>query len=164
MTQVRVFIFISPVRYQGRNGARVTPHMRKATKAAGLEFNHAMIYTADVDRALAFYRDRLGFRVIETYPKVYARLKSPRGRTTIALHLLEKGQALDARREGMRLYFEVVKLDAFCKRLEAAGVRFKQLPKEMPWGWRHAYLDDPDGHEISLYRAGAKRFRPTRMR
>jgi hypothetical protein len=26
----------------------------------------------------------------------------------------------------------------------------------MPWGWRHAYLNDPDGHEISLYWAGEK--------
>ena len=25
------------------------------------------------------------------------------------------------------------------------------MPKDMPWGWRHAYLNDPDGHEISLY-------------
>jgi hypothetical protein len=31
----------------------------------------------------------------------------------------------------------------------------------MPWGWKHAYLDDPDGHEVSLYWAGAKRFKKT---
>jgi hypothetical protein len=31
----------------------------------------------------------------------------------------------------------------------------------MPWGWRHAYLDDPDGHEVSLYWAGRKRFQKT---
>jgi hypothetical protein len=29
----------------------------------------------------------------------------------------------------------------------------------MPWGWKHAYLDDPDGHEVSLYWAGAKRLK-----
>ena len=33
--------------------------------APALEFNHAMIYSRDVDRALSFYRDRLGFKVIE---------------------------------------------------------------------------------------------------
>jgi hypothetical protein len=26
----------------------------------------------------------------------------------------------------------------------------KALPEVMPWGWKHAYLDDPDGHEVSL--------------
>ena len=36
-----------------------------------------------------------------------------------------------------------------------------QPPKLMPWGWKHAYLNDPDGHEISLYWAGRKRFQKT---
>lgn len=136
--------------------------LRSATTGRGAEFNHAMIYTADVDRALGFYRDLLGFQVIETYPKVYARLRSPKGSTSIALHLLEQGQTLDPKREGLRLYFEIKALDAFCRTLEEKGVKFKQPPKDMPWGWRHAYLDDPDGHEISLYWAGAKRFQSTR--
>jgi len=35
------------------------------------------------------------------------------------------------------------------------------MPKRMPWGWDHAYLDDPDGHEVSLYWAGTKRLRKT---
>ncbi len=58
-----------------------------------------------------------------------------------------------------RLYFEVRELDALCKSLQAAGVEMTQLPKPMPWGWTHAYLNDPDGHEVSLYWAGAKRLR-----
>ena len=141
-----------------------TKPARKATKPVGaLEFNHAMIYVAELDRSLAFYRDALGFRVIETYPGAYARLRSPRGTTSIALHLLEKKQSLDPKLEGMRLYFEVDSLDAFCEALAKKGVALEQAPKDMPWGWRHAYLRDPDGHEISLYRAGEKRFRSTRL-
>ena len=34
----------------------------------------------------------------------------------------------------------------------------------MPWGWRHAYLNDPDGHEISLYWAGGNRMKKTMMK
>jgi len=45
--------------------------------------------------------------------------------------------------------------------LESAGVVLTQPPKLMPWGWKHAYLNDPDGHEISLYWAGRKRFQKT---
>jgi hypothetical protein len=26
-------------------------------------------------------------------------------------------------------------------------------------GWTHAYLNDPDGHEVSLYSAGQKRLK-----
>jgi hypothetical protein len=47
---------------------------------AGLDFNHAMIYTRDVGRSLQFYADLLGFKKIETFEwqgsPVYARLKS----------------------------------------------------------------------------------------
>jgi len=43
-------------------------------------------------------------------------------------------------------------------------VYITQMPRMMPWGWRHAYLDDPDGHELSLYWAGANRMKKTVMR
>jgi catechol 2,3-dioxygenase-like lactoylglutathione lyase family enzyme len=130
----------------------------KKTVAAGstLAFNHAMIYVRQVDPALAFY-SALGFRLIAKFPG-YARLRAPRGDATIALHQLDKGMTSIAA-EGMRLYFEVKNLDAFCRRLAASGIAFKQMPADMPWGWRHAYLNDPDGHEVSLYWAGAKRLR-----
>lgn len=137
------------------------PAKRTTSRAPGIEFNHAMIYTADYPRALEFYRDRLGFKLLDEYPGAYARLQSPGSRTTIALHCLEKDQRMDAAREGIRLYFEIKPLDTFCKRLAATGVLLDQMPKPMPWGWRHAYLRDPDGHELSLYWAGQKRLRRT---
>lgn len=142
---------------------------RKKTAArkrpgAAVEFNHAMIYTTKLPRALKFYRDALGFEVVDTYPGAYARLKSPAGGTTIALHVVDSGQKMNAKTEGLRLYFEVEGLGAFCKALEKKGVKFDQMPKDMPWGWKHAYLRDPDGHEISLYWAGKARFQKTVMR
>src|SRR3954468_2033484 len=46
-----------------------------------LTFNHAMIYVKDVNRALGFYRDLLGFKLIEDFrfegQSVYARLRAP---------------------------------------------------------------------------------------
>ena len=137
---------------------------KKARRSNAVDFNHAMIYTTRLSRALEFYRDALGFQVVEDYPGVYVRLKSPGGRTTIALHVVEEGKKLDTRTEGLRLYFEVQKLDVFCRALKKRGVTLDQAPKDMPWGWRHSYLRDPDGHEISLYWAGKARFRRTVMR
>ncbi len=136
----------------------------KAT--AGLSFNHAMVYSQDVGRALGFYRDLLGFKVVEDMDyggrKVYARLKAAQGDGTLALHMVEPGNTLPPE-DGIWLYFEIKELDRFCERLLSAGVKFSQMPKLMPWGWRHAYLDDPDGHELSLYWAGAKRFKKSKM-
>jgi lactoylglutathione lyase len=135
--------------------------------AGGLDFNHAMLYTQDVPAALAFYRDLLGFKTVDIFEwqgrPVYARLKAPRGTGTLALHMPAPGESVPAS-DGVRLYFEIQELEKFCAKLEAAGVVIKKPPKLMPWGWVHAYLDDPDGHEISLYWAGVKRFRKTKLK
>ncbi len=124
-----------------------------------LTFNHAMIYVKDVNRALGFYRDLLGFKLIEDFrydgTPVYARLRAPGGDGTIALH--QAGPSASLVSEGVRLYFEVRDLDDFCQRLMRKGFYITKMPRMMEWGWRHAYLNDPDGHEISLYWAGEKR-------
>lgn len=127
----------------------------------GIAFNHAMIYTSNLPRSLMFYRDILGLKLIDSYPGAYARLRSPTSRTTIALHRVEPGQRMSTKTEGLRLYFEAGNLDAFCRSLRKKRVKFLQMPQLMPWGWRHAYLLDPDGHEISLYWAGKARFERT---
>ena len=128
---------------------------------AALTFNHAMIYSRNVGAALGFYRDLLGFKLLEDFQyegrSVYARLKAPRGNATIALHQLEPGKEFHP--GAIRLYFETDDVKRFCKSLEKAGAVLTKQPKKMPWGWTHAYLDDPDGHEVSVYSAGAKRLK-----
>jgi catechol 2,3-dioxygenase-like lactoylglutathione lyase family enzyme len=131
-----------------------------------LTFNHAMIYVKDVERGLRFYRDMMGFKLIEDFryegTPVYARLRAPGGDGTIALH--QAGPGVSVASDGVRLYFEVGELDDFCRKLQQKGFYITQLPRMMPWGWRHAYLNDPDGHEISLYWAGENRMKKTVMK
>jgi len=122
-----------------------------------------MIYVRELQPALHFYADLLGFKVIEVYPQAYARLRSAQGPGTLALHVIEPGKKM-LPGEGIRLYFETRDLEKVCKNLEAAGTLFTQPPKVMPWGWKHAYLNDPDGYEVSLYWAGRKRLQKTVMR
>jgi catechol 2,3-dioxygenase-like lactoylglutathione lyase family enzyme len=61
-------------------------------------------------------------------------------------------------------YFEIREVDDFCRKLQGKGFYITQMPRMMPWGWRHAYLNDPDGHEISIYWAGENRMKKTVMR
>ena len=135
--------------------------------AAGdkLSFNHAMVYVKDVQRALDFYRGLLGFKTVDEFryegKPVYARLRAPGGDGTIALHMAGTGTSLVS--DGVRLYFEIRELDDFCRKLQAKHFYITQMPQMMPWGWRHAYLNDPDGHEISLYWAGENRMKKTVM-
>ena len=130
-----------------------------------LTFNHATIYCKDVERAMRFYRDLMGFKLIEDFryegKAVYARLHAPGGDGTIALHQAGPGASLAS--EGVRLYFEVRDLDDFCRKLMQKGFYITHMPRMMPWGWRHAYLNDPDGHEISLYWAGENRMKKSVM-
>ena len=134
----------------------------QATEAGNkLSFNHAMVYVKDVQRALDFYCALLGFKLIDEFrhegKPVYARLRAPGGDGTVALHMAGPGTSLAS--DGVRLYFEIRELDDFCRKLQAKHFYITQMPRMMPWGWRHAYLNDPDGHEISLYWAGENRMK-----
>lgn len=137
-----------------------------ADSGGQLTFNHAMIYLKDVGQGIAFYRDWLGFKVIEDYRheghSVYARLRAPGGDGTLALH--QAGPGASVASDGVRLYFEVRELDDFCQKLRRRGFVFTQMPQVMPWGWRHAYLNDTEGHEISLYWAGDLRMAKSVMK
>ena len=159
----------APKKMKKTAGARKkAPASRAAADFGGekLCFNHAMVYARDVQRALHFYRDLLGFKQVDEFryedKPVYARLRAPGGDGTIALHLAGPGTSLAS--EGVRLYFEIRDLDDFCRKLQAKGFYITQMPRMMPWGWRHAYLNDPDGHEISLYWAGENRMKKTVMK
>jgi catechol 2,3-dioxygenase-like lactoylglutathione lyase family enzyme len=149
-----------------KKGAAIAVPAPAPASDGKLTFNHAMIYCKDVERAMRFYRDLMGFKLIEDFryegTPVYARLRAPGGDGTIALHQAGPGAALAS--DGVRLYFEVRDLDDFCRKLQQKGFYITQLPRMMPWGWRHAYLNDPDGHEISLYWAGENRMKKTVMR
>ena len=160
-----------PVKAAKPSGAQKQVPPRKSTPvppdtSGKLTFNHAMVYSKDVERALRFYRDLMGFKLIEDFryegKPVYARLRAPGGDGTIALHLAGPGVSMAS--EGVRLYFEVGQLDDFCRKLQQKGFFITQLPRMMPWGWRHAYLNDPDGHEISLYWAGENRMKKSVMK
>ena len=156
-----------PAKKPAANKALTEPSLKSDAPASDgkLTFNHAMVYVKDVNRALGFYRDLLGFKLIEDFRydgvPVYARLSAPGGDGTIALHQAGPGASLVS--EGVRLYFEVRDLDDFCRKLIKRGFYITQMPRMMEWGWRHAYLNDPDGHEISLYWAGEMRWKKSVM-
>jgi len=147
------------------SAAKAKTGAAEADPGAKLSFNHAMIYSTDVGRAIGFYRDMMGFKLIEDFrhenKSVYARLRAPGGDGTIAIHQAAPGASVAS--DGVRLYFEIRELDEFCRKLQQKNFYITQMPRMMPWGWRHAYLNDSDGHEISLYWAGENRMKKTVM-
>ncbi|HLQ62814.1 MAG TPA: VOC family protein [Candidatus Acidoferrales bacterium] len=121
-----------------------------------MRLNHVLLYVTDVQQGLEFYEGKLGFRRVEVGLPDYARVRAPEGDATIGLHRVSS-QPRPPWNEGVRLYLELDDLDEVCRELAKRGVEFEQMPEDMPWGWRHAYLRDPEGHLLSLYRAGERR-------
>jgi len=114
---------------------------------------------ADVERSLAFYRDRLGFAVEATYEDPpYATLVRAGARLSLAEagHPAEDrpGVAVvappDRSRLAAILVLEVSDCLAAHRELSAAGVGFLAAPHSPPWGGHRCFALDPDGHLIEI--------------
>lgn len=107
-----------------------------------------ILYVADVDRALGFYRDVLGFAVGYEW-----REEDVLGFVALAL---DDGRSLGlARRapdtgERFELCLLADDADAACEELRAKGVPIRMEPQDQPWGERMFYAEDPDGNPIHV--------------
>ena len=119
----------------------------------------AILAVANVERSLAFYRDRLGFEVEATYDDPpYATLALPGMRLSLA----EQGHPavdrpgvamaapLDPSRADVVLVVEVDDARAEYRRLSDEGVRFLAEPYEPPWGGCRFFCVDPDGYLVEI--------------
>lgn len=119
----------------------------------------AILAVANVERSLAFYRDRLGFEVEATYddpPYVTLALAGMR------LSLAEQGHPADDRpgvamaapldpsRAAVVLVVEVDDARAEYRRLSDEGVRFLAEPYEPAWGGCRFFCVDPDGYLVEI--------------
>ena len=115
---------------------------------------HVSLWVADLERALAFYRDGLGFSVAREYVRrgdednVY--LDDGTGRELQLKHA--PGRAVTAGREGFdHLAVEVEDVDATVGRLGDLGGTLQRGPNEATAdGFRYAFVADPDGHRVEL--------------
>jgi catechol 2,3-dioxygenase-like lactoylglutathione lyase family enzyme len=51
----------------------------------------------------------------------------------------------------LELVIRVADLDATDERLQVGLIDSFGPPEDMPWGARHIWLRDPDGHLVSMY-------------
>ena len=120
-----------------------------------MNLNQITVPTLDVQRSIEFYQ-KLGLHLIVEALPHYARFEVPEGEATFSLHLVEelpKG-------EGIYVYFESERLDAWVDELIAKGIEFDEMPEDRRWLWREARLKDPDGNQLILYHAAENRINP----
>ena len=100
-------------------------------------------FVADMDRAVGFYRDSLGFAVRFESPE-WSELTT--GETTLALH-----PASAANPPGtVQLGFTAADLAAVCRDLVGRGVRFTRPPTRAEFGGMLAEFLDSDDARCSL--------------
>jgi len=109
------------------------------------------VFVTDVDRAVAFYRDRLGFTVAFLYgePPFYGLVT--RGAAGMNLrHVDASPWHADVRvREDLLSATLIVRsAKALFLEYEANGVAFHQPYREQPWGAHDFIVADPDGNLI----------------
>jgi predicted enzyme related to lactoylglutathione lyase len=109
----------------------------------------ASIPVQDQERALAFYRDKLGFEVTTDAPMGpgarWIELRPPGAQTGVVL-FTPKGQE-DRVGTFTGVSFKCADIDATYAELKARGVEFRGEPEQQPWG-KFAMLIDSEGNSF----------------
>ncbi len=101
----------------------------------------------DLDRAITYYRDKLGFDLDFKYQSFYAAVT----RDGFAIHLKCARKALADREhrkqnEHLDAYISVTGIRDLFGELEERGAKLIKRLEERPWACVDFYVEDPDGY------------------
>ena len=120
-----------------------------------MNLNQVTIFSQKTVETVEFF-EKLGLvRIVDSLPR-YARLECPDGESTLSVNTADDIIAAN----NIVLYFECDDLDERIAQLKADGLTFDEDPTDRPWLWRQAYLKDPNGNKICLFKAGENRKNP----
>ena len=105
----------------------------------------------DLETALAYYPDRLGFAVDFTYESFYAAVS--RDGATVHLKHAPKTLADRAHRrehEHLDAYLATTGVEALYQELQSRGARIIKPLGVQPWGHTDFYVEDADGYILSF--------------
>jgi catechol 2,3-dioxygenase-like lactoylglutathione lyase family enzyme len=112
---------------------------------------HPQIFVTDVERAVAFYRDCLGFACEYLYgdPPFYGLMARGGARLNLRhVDALPFDVAERAREDLLAATIVVRNAKALFLAYEAAGLEFHQRYREQPWGAHDFIVADPDGNLV----------------
>jgi catechol 2,3-dioxygenase-like lactoylglutathione lyase family enzyme len=127
-----------------------------------LSITHTPVYCTDLDEALAFYTQRLGFEVrndVPMGPEMRWLTVAAPGDTHELLLAAVDHHIAPAMRPSMReivakgdlaVFIQVEDLDKTFEALRAAGTEILQEPIDQPYGVRDAGVRDPSGNHLRL--------------
>jgi catechol 2,3-dioxygenase-like lactoylglutathione lyase family enzyme len=114
----------------------------------GIKF--ASVPVTDQDRAIAFYTEKLGFRVLTDQPfddkQRWVEMGIPGAETRLVLFRFDAGLQPGG---SMNFAFWTDDVEKTARDLEAAGVEFTVKPQKAEWG-TFAIFKDEDGNKFVL--------------
>lgn len=125
------------------------------TVPAKTRIGHVHLKVSDLDRALAFYRDLLGFQVTMKYGNEAVFISAGGYHHHIGLNIWNSKGSSPATKEGVGLFHMAI-LYPTRKDLAIIYDRLKKAQYPLTGASDHGvseaiYLDDPDGNGIELY-------------
>jgi catechol 2,3-dioxygenase-like lactoylglutathione lyase family enzyme len=100
----------------------------------------------DLERAIAYYRDRLGFTLNFVYDDFYASVS----RDGFGIHLKHaprsEARGYRKREEHLDAYFGVTGIRTLFTELQQRGAEVIKSLEERPWSCIDFYVEDPDGY------------------
>ena len=109
------------------------------------------IPTADQDRALAFWTEKVGFRIVTDQPmgegKRWIELAIPGAETGVVLFTPEGHE--DRIGTFVTASFACDDVEYTYNQLKGRGVEFEEEPQQQPWG-SYAIFKDPDGNTFVI--------------
>lgn len=120
----------------------VTVH--RATQLTGIA---PQFLVDNLDRAIAYYRDKLGFELDFDYESFYASVT----RDGFAIHLKHAPKLAGDRErrkqnEHLDAFISVSGIRALFSELERRGAKIIKPLEERPWACLDFYVEDPDGY------------------
>lgn len=114
-----------------------------------MNLDYTILTVTDIDRAISFYVDVLGFKLAH-HSGPYAQFDT--GPTRFALYqrdAMARTLGIDDP-PAFEVGCKVADVDAAFAELVAQGATAAVAPTDRPWGQRTAYVRDPDGHYVEL--------------
>jgi catechol 2,3-dioxygenase-like lactoylglutathione lyase family enzyme len=127
----------------------------------GIRLGSVPVFVSDQERALEFYRDRLGLEVVLDIPYGpefrWLALAERKGATEVILFRPARSVVGDQQAEVEKrigvwtgIVFLTDDIERDYERLRERGVEFLTRPAAQPWGGWEAQFSDPDGNRYHL--------------
>lgn len=103
----------------------------------------------DLEQAIAYYRDKLGFELDFKYADFYAAVS----RDGFAIHLkcapkLPRDRQDRKQNENLDAYISVSGIQDLFRELEARGAKIIKPLEQRPWACMDFYVEDPEGYVL----------------